>query len=336
MKYSRFFMVACGVLSILGLSLMAQPSPEGKSKLKIAVTQIVEHPALDETRKGLYDRLVEEGYTKESLAWTYDSAQGNMGLAAQIAQKFIGQKPDIIVAIATPSAQSFLSANANSQIPVVFTSVSDPLEAKLVKDLKNPQGSMTGVSNMIDWEPQINLMRSLVPNLKTVGVIYNPGEVNSVSLIEQFQKLCKKQNLKVIPAMANKSNDVGAAAQSLVGKVDLIYITNDSTAFSAFDAVAKVGIDAKIPVVVSDIDLIDQGALAAMGPNQYDIGRQTGEIVLDILKGQAPGTIPVGFPERVDLALNLKTAKAINLSIPQDLLNRATITVGKKQKEKNT
>lgn len=333
MKYSRFLFIVLGMISSIGLSL-AQHSKDTNAKLKIAVTQIVEHPALDETRKGLYDRLVEEGYEGDKLSWTYDSAQGNMSLAAQIAQKFVGQKPDVIVAIATPSAQSFLSANAQSQIPVVFTSVSDPLGAKLVKDLKNPQGFMTGVSNMIDWSPQLDLIKNLVPTLKTVGVIYNPGEANSVTLIEQFKSLCKEQNIKVVPAMANKSIDVGPAAQSLVGKVDLIFITNDSTAFSAFDAVAKTGLEAKIPIVVSDIDLIDQGALAAIGPNQYEIGRQTGEMVINIINGQNPSTMPVVFPDRIDLALNLKTAKAINLSISEDLLKRATVTVGKQHKEK--
>lgn len=288
----------------------------------VAITQIVEHPALDAVRKGVKDVLAEAGYVEgNGLKWSYESAQGNAATAAQIAKKFVGDAPDVIVAIATPSAQTVV-ANTKT-IPVVFSAVTDPVGAKLVSDAMHPGANVTGVTDMTPIAAHMALVKRVVPTAKRLGVITNPGEANSVSLVALIEAEAPKVGMSVTIAAATKSGDVLAAARSLVGKVDAIYIPTDNTVVSAFEAVVKVGNDASIPVLAGDTDSVKRGAVAAAGFNYYDIGRQTGHMVVKILKGSKPGAMAVEGVAKSELYVNLAAAKAQGVTLSDALIGEA-------------
>jgi len=288
----------------------------------VAVTQIVEHPALDAVRNGVKDVLAEAGYAEgKGLKWSYESAQGNAATAAQIAKKFAGEAPDVIVAIATPSAQTVVASTKT--IPVVFSAVTDPVGAKLVTDAMHPGANVTGVTDMTPIAAHMALVKRVVPTAKRLGVVSNPGEANSVTLVSLIEAEAPKLGMSVTVAAATKSGDVLAAARSLVGKVDAIYIPTDNTVISAFEAVVKVGNDAKIPVLAGDTDSVKRGAVAAAGFNYYDVGRQTGNMVVKILKGAKPGSMAVEGVAKTELYVNLKAAKAQGVTLSDALIGEA-------------
>ncbi len=292
----------------------------------VAITQIVEHPALDAARKGIKDALAKAGFTAgKTLKWSFESAQGSGVTASQIAKKFVGDAPDVIVAIATPSAQTV--AAATKSIPVVFTAVTDPVGAKLVKNWQKPGGNITGISDMSPIAAHMKLVKDIAPKAKRLGVIYNPGESNSVSLMKVIKVEAPKLGLTIVEAAATKSGEVLQSARSLVGKVDAIYVPTDNTVVSAFEAVVKVGKDAKIPVFAGDTDSVKRGAVAALGFNYYDLGLQTGEIVVKVLNGAKPGDIPVAAVTKLELFVNPGAAKAMGASIPESLIASAKTVI---------
>jgi putative tryptophan/tyrosine transport system substrate-binding protein len=288
----------------------------------VAITQIVEHPALDACRQGVQDELAGRGFVVgDNLKWMYESAQGNMATASQIAKKFAGEQPDVIVAIATPSAISV--AAAARDIPIVFSAVTDPVGARLVKSLAQPGGRITGTTDMLPISKHIDLVLQIVPGATAIGTIYNPGEANSVSLLERTRAELKKRNITLHEAAATKSSEILNAARSLVGKVDAVYLLTDNTVISAVEAVIKVGERNKLPVIAADTDTVKRGAIAAYGFNYYDVGRQTGIIVADILEGKSPQDIPVSEVEKLELFINPQAAVRMGVHLPEQLISNA-------------
>ncbi|AKZ65128.1 ABC transporter substrate-binding protein [Herbaspirillum hiltneri N3] len=292
----------------------------------VLVTAIVEHPALDAVRDGVKDELKEEGFEAgKNLKWEYQSAQGNTGTAAQIARKFVGDKPDAIVAIATPSAQALVSATKT--IPVVYSGVTDPVAAQLVKDWKPSGTNVTGVSDLLELEKQVDLIKRVVPAAKRVGMVYNPGEANSAVVVKAMKELLGKSGMTLVEAAAPRTVDVGAAAKSLIGKVDVIYTNTDNNVVSAYEALVKVGNDAKIPLVASDTDSVKRGAIAALGVNYYDLGRQTGKVVARILKGEKPGDIASATSSKLELFVNTTAAQKQGVTLSADLIKSAKTVI---------
>ncbi len=288
----------------------------------VAVTQIVEHPALDAVRDGIKDELADAGYAEgESLTWEWESAQGQPATATQIAQKFVGEEPDLIVAIATPSAQAAVATSDN--IPVVFSAVTDPVGAELVPSLEAPGELVTGVSDLSPIDQHLALIKEIAPDTATIGVVYNAGEANSVSLVDLIEAEAPGQNLTVVEATVASSADVATAAESLVGKVDAIYVPTDNTVVSALESVLTVGADNQIPVFAGDTDSVERGAIAGISFDYYDVGRQTGDVVVRILEGEQPGNIPVETVEALQLAVNPAAAAAMGIEIPEAVQSRA-------------
>jgi putative ABC transport system substrate-binding protein len=314
------FPVTKAALAALALVLIA-PAQAAETK-SVAITQIVEHPALDACRKGVEDELKAQGI---EVTWTYESAQGNPGTAAQIARKFVGEAPDAIVAISTPSAQTVVAATKD--IPVIFTAVTDPVGAKLVGDPKKPGGNVTGMSDLSPIAKHLDLIARITPKAKKIGVISNPGEANSVTLVGLLKEHAPARGMTIVEAAAPRSNDVLAAARSLVGKVDAIYVPTDNTVVSALEGVIKTGIENKLPVYAGDTDSVPRGAIAALGFNYYDVGRQTGTILARVLKGEKPGDIAVQGVEKTELAVNPKSAEAMGVTIPADVVAEAKTVV---------
>lgn len=291
----------------------------------VGIVQVIEHPALDQTRQGIMDELKAAGFISgKTVQSFYESAQGNPALATQIVQKFVGQKVNVIVAIGTTPAQAAAQVTQGSNIPVIFASVTDPVGTKLVINPKKPEQNVTGVSNFVEVERQLKIFRKILPSMNRLGVIYNPGEANSVTLVEKTQNAAKEERINLVTAPASKTSEVLSAAQNLIGKTDALFVNNDNTALAAFDAVAKVGAENKIPVFVSDVDCLNKGALAALGPDQYELGRQTGRMIVKVLKGEAiPANIPVEWPEKVTLKLNFEIAKQLGIQFMDELVSEA-------------
>jgi putative ABC transport system substrate-binding protein len=313
------------LVSTLALAAVCS-APALAADKTVLVTAIVEHPALDAVRDGVKDELKDEGFEAgKNLKWEYQSAQGNTGTAAQIARKFVGDKPDAIVAIATPSAQALVSATKT--IPIVYSGVTDPVAAQLVKDWKASGTNVTGVSDLLELEKQVDLIKRVVPNVKRVGMVYNPGEANSAVVVKAMKELLGKSGITLVEAAAPRTVDVGSAAKSLIGKVDVIYTNTDNNVVSAYEALVKVGNDAKIPLVASDTDSVKRGAIAALGVNYYDLGRQTGKVVARILKGEKPGDIASATSSKLELFVNTTAAQKQGVTLPADLIKSAKTVI---------
>lgn len=311
-----------GAAALAGLLAL----PAAAEEVSVAVTAIVEHPALDAARDGIRDGLADLGFTVgENLKFSYESAQGNPATAAQIARKLIGDAPSVIVPISTPSAQAVVAGTKD--IAVVFTAVTDPVGAGLVADAANPGGNVTGVSDMSPIPDHLALIREITPGVARLGIIYNPGEANSVALANRLKELAPGVGMQIVEASATKTAEVQQAARSLVGKVDAIYIPTDNTVVSALEAAVQVAEQNKIPLYAGDTDSVPRGAIAAIGFNYYDIGLQTAQIVAKVLKGEAPGSIAVAQAQGTDLIVNPGAAAKMGVTIPEAVVSRANTVV---------
>ena len=312
-----------GAIALAAAALAPVAHAQQKS---VAVTAIVEHPALDSIRDGVKAQLQAAGFEEgKNLKWQYQSAQGNTGTAAQIARKFVGDKPDAIVAIATPSAQAVVAATKT--VPVVFSAVTDPVAAKLVKNWEPSKTNVTGVSDMLALDKQMDLVKQVVPGAKRVGMVYNPGEANSVVVVKELKQLLPKMGMTLVEASAPRSVDVSSAARSLVGKVDVIYTNTDNNVVSAYESLVKVGQEAKVPLVASDTDSVKRGAIAALGINYRDLGEQTGRMVVRLLKGEKPGDIKPEVSTKMELFVNPGAAEKQGVKLSDALVKSATQVV---------
>ena len=312
-------LATAGVFAMVGL--MAWPAL-AQDRATVAVTAIVEHPALEATRDGLRDALAEHGYVVgENLEFVYQTAQGNPATAAQIARHFVGLNPSVMVPISTPSAQAI--AAATDELPIVFTAVTDPIGAQLLVDPEAPGGNITGLSDMSPLADHLDLMREFLPEAEVIGVPHNPGEANSVTLLNALTDMAPDWGFTVVVAVAPRSADVLAAAQTLAGQADLIYVANDNTVGAALEAVLAVGHDANVPVFAGDNDSVVRGAIASVGYDYYQVGQQTAGIVARVLDGEDPGSIPVSVAAGTDLFVNPAAAEAMGVEVPRSVIERA-------------
>ncbi|TBV04744.1 ABC transporter substrate-binding protein [Stutzerimonas kirkiae] len=310
-------------LGALALAIAAPLHGFATEQKSVAVTAIVEHPALDAVRDGVRAVLAEAGYEEgRNLKWQYQSAQGNTGTAAQIARKYIGDRPDAIVAIGTPSAQAVVAASKS--VPLVFSAVTDPVGAQLTPSWEASGTNVTGASDKLELERQIDLIKRILPEAKRVGIVYNPGEANSAVVVKELKELLPRRGLTLVEAAAPRSVDVGSAARSLVGKVDVIYSNTDNNVVSAYEALVKVGNDTRTPLIASDTGSVERGAIAALGVDYLDLGKQTGRIVVRILEGEQPGSIAPQTSENLELFLNAGAARKQGVTLSSELLESAT------------
>lgn len=302
-------------------SSSASPDSSDSKTYSIAISQIVEHPSLDATREGflaaLKDAGIEEG---KNLKVDYNNAQGDQSNNLSISQKLGSQKYDLVLAIATPSAQAVVQNVKNS--PVLFAAVTDPMDAKIVTNLDKPGGNVTGASdtNPAAITQLMDFIASDFPNIKTVGVVINEGEPNAVIMTKKAEEALSAHGIKLVKAPVTNTSEVKQAAQSLVGKVDAFYITLDNMVVSGVDAIIQIANDKKIPFFSSDRDTVEKGAFATVGFKYYDHGYQVGQMAVDILKnGKNPGDMPVKMQEKLDLILNLKAAEAQGITVTDDM-----------------
>lgn len=311
--------------ALAGLMAMGTFAHAGE-KAVVKLSYIVDHPAIEATKDGILAVLAAAGYVAgETMDLEVQSAQGSMPTQAQINTKFVGDKPDLIIAISTPSAQTAMSAT--SDIPIVFAAVTDPLASGLVDSYEAPGRNLTGSSDKTPIDKHLELVKRIVPEAKTIGVIYNGGEANSVAQVEVVKDEAGKAGLGVVEATAAQSSGVLDAARSLVGKVDAIYVPTDSTVVSAVEAVVRAGTDGGVPVIAADTSSVERGAIAALGFDYSDIGAAAGEHAVAILKGADPATLPVRFVDKLELFLNPGSAAKMGVELPEDLISEASTVV---------
>ncbi|HXF90585.1 MAG TPA: ABC transporter substrate-binding protein [Candidatus Nitrosotenuis sp.] len=295
------------ILISLTLTSFAKPT--------IGIIQIAEHPALDQTRQGIIDQL-KKIVPAAQIRW--ESAQANPATALQIAQKYAGQEMDVIIAIGTPAAQAALSVCKNKDIPVIYASVTDPKAAKL-------QGNITGVSNFVSTGMVLDKILTLLPNLKVLGVVYNPGEANSEKLVSLMSQDCKERDIQLILKPAYKTSDVMDATQSLISSVDAIIVNSDNTALSAIQSIVNIATSSNIPVLTTDIDTIPQGVMAACGADQYQLGTQVANQAIQIIQGKKVDDIPPEGPLLIRFSINKSSANKLKIKIPESIQQTAEL-----------
>ena len=292
------------------------------TKTTVGIVQIVEHPSLNTIREATVAELAAQGFKEgENFTIDYQNAQGDQTNLKTIAQKFVKNNYDLIIAIATPSAQAVVSET--KEIPIVFSAATDPLGSGLVANMEKPGGNVTGTSDRVSAEKIMGLAEQITPDIKTVGALYNSSETNSVSVVNNLKEYAAQKNLQVVEATVTNSSEVLQAINSLTGKADAIFIPIDNAVASAMPAVAQAANKAQIPVYVGADSMVKDGGLATYGINYTVLGQETGKMAAEILKGKNPGDIPVKSMTDMDIYLNQKTADALGITIPADILEKA-------------
>lgn len=315
------------VLLVLGLFFTTGLSAK---MIRIGEHQIVAHPALDNDSKGFKAALEEEGFIEgKNVTFDRQNAQGDQPNCAIIARKFVDDKVDLIHAISTPNAQA--TAKITKNIPVVFSSVTDPVKTGIVPKMGKTGTNITGVSDRWPIALQCEMYQDFMPHVKRWGTIYNPGDINVTFHIKEMKETLEGMGAKLIEAHISSSSEVMQAAQSLVGRVDAIHITSDNTAVSAFEALVKVCNENNIPLFAGDRDSVPRGAIAAYGLDYFLVGYTAGKMAARILKGEDPGNVPAGMAAGYSLWLNLKAAQEQNAKLPQTLLEKAADKVWDEQ-----
>ncbi|TCP20978.1 putative ABC transport system substrate-binding protein [Scopulibacillus darangshiensis] len=320
----RSWKVITGVLLVLMLALAGcgtsdktsgkktdGSKDEGKT-YKIGINQYVQHPSLDAATKGFKAAIKDSGL---KVKYDVQNSQGNMNNAQTIAKNLVGENVDLIFANATPSAQA--SLNATNNIPIIFTSVTDPLGAKLVKSMDKPGGNISGTTDTHpDAIPNTVKFIDEETDAKTVGLIYNKGEQNSVAQIKAVKDAMKGTDLTTVEAGVATSADVKQAAESLVGRADVFYVITDNTVVSALESVISVADSKDIPLFVGELDSVKRGGFAAYGFDYYDIGYEAGVMAVKVLKGEKKiSEMPVQYPQKLKLVINKKAAKKMGIKI---------------------
>jgi putative ABC transport system substrate-binding protein len=310
---------------ILTIAMVAMTAAMAQAQsYQVSVSQFVEHPALDAVLKGFQDYMAAK---KVDVIYHVHNAQANMATANQIGHQIMGENPDMILAIATPTAQACAQALKKSpqmqKTPMLFTAVTDPVSAGLVKNLQHPGANITGVSDMLPVGRHLMMVKAFLPGLKHLGFLYNAGEVNSKILVPLFQAEAKNMGFEIVEATVSKSSEVYQAVKSLVGKVDAVFIPTDNTVVSALESAIKVCEQNTLPLFNADVDSVKRGSIAAMGFDYYQHGFQTGALAQRIMMGADPAVTPVEFQEKLQLHINVPAAKKMGVEIPTALLEKA-------------
>jgi len=333
MKGKKWKHLIMGVTAVLTAGIIAgcgggggqKKTEDGKKMYKIGIVQLVEHNALDAANKGFVDGLKKRGYEEgKNIEIDRQNAQADQSNLANISQRFISNKANLICAIATPAAQTV--ANATKDIPIVGTAITDYESAKLVKSNAKPGGNVTGTSDMNPIKEQVDLLKKLVPDAKTVGVIYCSSEVNSEVQVKAMKAYAETKGLKVETATISTVNDIQQAAQSLVSKVDAFYAPTDNVLASAMPTLLSVTDPAKKPVICGEENMVKAGGLATYGIDYYKLGLQTGDMGADILDGKKkPADMPIQTAKDLKASVNKKNADALGVKIPDDVMKSAEI-----------
>lgn len=304
---------------------MAVPAMADEESVTIGISQFAEHGSLDNCREGFLEGLKEAGYEEgKNLTIEYQNAQADTGNAATIADSFVNKKVDLICAIATPSAQSAYNAAMDKDIPVVYTAVTDPVAAELADKDGNPVGNVTGTSDTLPVEEQLKMIREMMPDAKTIGILYTTSEANSVSAIATYESLVDKYGFTLETKGISQTSEIALATDDLLTKVDCITNLTDNTVVASLPTILEKANEKGIPVFGSEIEQVKIGCLAAEGIDYIQLGKQTGKIAAQILKGEKKASeIPYEIISEPGFYVNTKVAENLGIEVPSDLADSA-------------
>lgn len=300
------------LLSLAGLALVAcgQQKSQSNTGTTVGILQYMDHPSLDAAREGFIEGLAEQGYDEKDITISYQNAQGDQANLQTISEQLVTDS-DIILAIATPAAQAL--ATASTDTPVLFTAVTDPVSADLVDSMEKPGGLLTGTSDQAPIDKQIALLGKALPDAKTVGILYTTSERNSEVQVEEAEKLLKEAGYTVKIKGLSSTNDVQDAASSLMKDVDALFIPTDNTIASTMTMIGELSLQYQVPVIGGSTDMVDEGGLLTYGTNYKELGRQTAQLAVKILKGKKPNTLAAEYPKTVQLHINEEMAQKLGI-----------------------
>ena len=300
-------------------------SSDGEKTYTIGISQFAEHGSLDNCREGFLEGLKEEGIEEgKNLTVSVKNAAADQGTAKQISDSFVSDKVDLICAIATPSAQAAYNSAMDSEIPVVYTAVTDPVAAKIAKDDGTAVGNVTGTSDELPIKAQLEMIREMMPDAKKIGILYTTSEANSVSTIKEYKELAENYDFEIVDSGINTVADVEMAAKDLASKVDCISNLTDNTVVSALQTVIAAADEKNIPVFGSEIEQVKSGCLASMGIDYIALGKQTGEMAAKILKGESKAEeMPYEVCSGASLYVNTAVADKLNFELDQATVDGA-------------
>ena len=322
-------MVAVLVSAMMTMGLLtgckSSGSKSGDAEYTIGISQFAEHGSLDNCREGFIEGLKEEGIEEgENLKIEYKNAAADQGTAKQISDTFVSDKVDLICGIATPSAQAAFNSAMNSDIPVIYTAVTDPAEAKLVDDEGNPVGEITGTSDELPIKEQLEMIREILPDAKKVGILYTTSEANSVSALSTYKKLAGDYDLEIVEKGVTQTADISLAAEELLGEVDCLTNLTDNTVVNSLATILDKANAQKIPVFGSEIEQVKLGCLAAEGLDYIKLGKQTGKMAAQVLKGEKKASeIKYETISEPGLYVNTKAAEHLGITIDESLVSQA-------------
>lgn len=317
-KFTCLLLIALMLVSLINGTVLAKAEDE----YEIGISQLVEHPALDLAREGFLEGLAEEGYVEgDNLKVYHENAQAEMATAQTIAQKFQRRELDLVLAIATKSAQA--AANVLKETPLLFTAVTDPVEAGLVESMEKPGKNVTGTTDLNPVKKQLELIKAFLPEVTTVGILYNSGEVNSRVQVDIAKEAAPELDLEIKEGTVTNTSEVTLSTSSLVEDVDALYIPTDNVVVSAISSVLKIAHDKQVPVFGSERGQVDEGAVATRGINYLNLGKQTGKMAARVLEGADPAQMPVESSSNLDLIINQTTCQQLDLEIPEALVEEA-------------
>ena len=329
MKNKRLLAVLAVLAVLVGGSLIYSSLNKGggsksttdKKTVKVGVLQYVSHPSLDLIYKGIQDGLAEEGYKADDIKIDFMNAEGDQSKVATMSKQLVSNDNDVLIGIATPSAQGLAAATKDK--PIVMGAITDPVGANLVKNLEKPGGNITGVSDHNPAKQQLELIKKLTPNVKTIGALYSSSEDNSKTQVEEFKKLAEEAGYKVEEYSVPSTNEIASTMNVMSGKVDAIWIPIDNTIASAFATVVSRNKDAKKPIYPSATAMVEEGGLASVVVDQHDLGVATGKMAAKILKGAKPEETAVEIFNKGKSVINKKNAKELGITVPEDALKEA-------------
>ncbi len=321
--------ILCLALVLTGLPFMSGCAPAGEKVYKVCITQIATHPDLDSNRQGIIDAMAEEGFIEgENVEFVIQNPEGDMTVAASIADYFVSLKPDLIQAITTPSAQTVVAAAEGTDIPIIFSSVTDPVTAGLVPSWQEAAPNVTGVSDWFEMKPQVEFIKEVLPDVKVLGTAYNAGEVNAVVQAEELNKIAPQYGLTIVEATAASTADVYAAGMSLVGRCDAVWIPTCNTVGGVgIESIIKVGEENRLPVFGSAVGMIETGLVGGASVDYYWVGKQAGYMAARILRGETIiATIPP-IKSAVSTIVYPAAAERMGVTIPQAVIDKADIVI---------
>ena len=308
-------LLVVGILLTSLISLHQLKADKKKDVFRIGISQFITHQSLDATREGFVDELAKQGYIEgKNIEIDLQNAQGEQRNLKTISQQ-LAESSDVVLAIATPSAQSL--ANTTQTTPVIFSAVTDPVSAKLVESREHPGGNVTGTSDQSSdaISTQINLIKKVLPKAKSIGILYTQSEPNSVVQKDEAKRLLEEKGFTVVEKTILDSNNVKAAAESLMTEVDMVFVPTDNIISSTMETVKQVSIKHKVPVFGGSTEMIAVGGLYNYGTNYEELGRQTARMLIRVLKGEKPENIAVELPEKLELHTNQEMADALGIDI---------------------